>query len=86
MKMNSIITDLVQQSVAQTAIAGHVVRVGFIVAVLLICLLTAIVIFEAYADQKLSKWMHDFSFAVVPLLIILGVLIIIQLAQLLHIL
>ncbi len=86
MKMNSIIIDLVQRSAAQTATSGHVIRVGFIVAVLLVCLLTAIVIVEAYADQKLSKWMHDFGFAVVPLLIILGVLIVIQLAQLLHIL
>ncbi len=81
-----IIANLVHQTAAHAAITGHAARVGFIVAVLLICLLSAIVIVEAFADQRLGKWMREFSFAVVPLLIILGVLIIIQLAQLLHIL
>ncbi len=86
MKMSSIITDLARQSVAQASIAGHAARIGFIIAVLLICMLTVIVIVEALADQRLGKWVNDFNFAVLPLLIILGVLVIIQLAQLLHIL
>ncbi len=86
MKMISIIADIAHQSAAQAVNTGHAARVGFIVAVLLICLLSAFAIVEAYADQRLSKWMNDFNFAVVPLLFILGVLIIIQLAQLLHIL
>ncbi len=84
--MNSMLIDLVNRTAAQTTLSGHAFRVGFIIAVLLICLLASMVIVEAFADQRLGKWVHDFSYAVVPLLVILGVLIIIQLAQLLHIL
>ncbi len=86
MKTISIITGLAHQSAAQAGIGGHAERIGFVVAVLLICLLSAIVIVEALADQRLGKWINDFNFAVIPLLFILGVLIAIQLAQLLHIL
>jgi hypothetical protein len=85
--MNSItMVNIVHLMAAQAPIAGHAARVGFIVAVLLIFLLTIMVIVETIADQRLGKWINNFNYAVVPLLIILGVLVMIQLAQLLHIL
>jgi len=84
--MNTIvIIDFVHGLAAQPSLTGHAGRLGFIIAVLLIFLLTVIVIVEAFADSRLGKWIQDFNYAVVPLLIILGVLVIIQLAQLLHI-
>ncbi len=85
--MNSTrIINFLQPLAAQPSITGHAVRMGFIIAVLLILLLTAVVIIEALADQRLAKLINDFNYAIVPLLVILGVLVIIQLAQLLHIL
>ncbi len=84
--MNTIVISNFYALAAQTSITGHAARVGFIVAVLLISLLTAVVIIEAFADTRLGKWVKDFNYAVIPLLIILGILVIIQLAQLLHIL
>ncbi len=85
--MNSIGVEFLDNVVrANSAAAVHAPRVGLIVAVLLICLLAALVIVEAFADQRLVKWLHDFNYAVIPLLVILGVLVVIELAQLLHIL
>jgi len=84
--MNSIVIELSNKATALNATTGHAARAGFIIAVLLITLLTGLVLLEALADQRISRWMHDFNYAIVPLLVILGILIVIQLAQLLHIL
>ncbi len=84
--MNSILIELSNKSAALNATTGHAARAGFIIAVLLIFLLTGLVMLEAVADQRISKWISDFNYAIVPLLVILGILIVIQLAQLLHIL
>ena len=81
-----LIIELSNKAVALNATTGHTARLGFIIAVLLIVLLTGLVFLETLADQRLLKWVHDFNYAIVPLLVILGILIVIQLAQLLHIL
>ncbi len=84
--MTTIVIALSNKLAAVPPQPGHAARIGFIIAVLLICLLSMMVIIESFADRRLAKWVHDFDFAVVPLLLILGVLIVIELAQLLHIL
>ena len=84
--MNSIVIGLSNKAAALNATTGHAPRAGFIIAVMLIFLLTGLAMLEALADQRISRWVHDFNYAIVPLLIILGILVVIQLAQLLHIL
>ena len=84
--MNSIIIELSNKATGLNATTGHAARAGFIIALILIFFLTGLVMLEALADQRISRWVHDFNYAIVPLLIILGILVVIQLAQLLHIL
>ncbi len=84
--MNPITIALLNKAPALDAATGHAARTGFIIAVVLIVLLTGLVILEALEDQRISQWIQNFNFAIVPLLVILGILIVIELAQLLHIL
>lgn len=84
--MNSLMIALLNKAPALDTATGHAARTGFIIALVLIILLTCVVILEALEDQRISQWIHNFNFAIVPLLVILGILIVIELAQLLHIL
>ncbi len=84
--MNSVIIELSNKATTLNATTGHAARAGFIIAVILIFLLTGLTMLEILADQRISRWVHDFNYAIVLLLIILGILVVIQLAQLLRIL